>query len=79
MIQDTLELLKEARRTAPAVAALTEKEKNAALFAMADALEAELGVSASWLLYGTGEMVSEKRNLWLRRTWRTSTWRASGN
>ena len=25
-------------------------------------LEAELGVSASWLLYGTGEMVSEKRN-----------------
>ena len=28
----------------------------------ARALEAELGVSASWLLYGTGEMVSEKRN-----------------
>lgn len=28
----------------------------------ARALEAELGVSASWLLYGTGEMVTEKRN-----------------
>ena len=26
-------------------------------------MEAELGVSAAWLLYGTGEMVSEKRNL----------------
>ncbi len=39
MIQDTFELLKEAKRTAPAVAALTEIEKNAALLSMADALE----------------------------------------
>lgn len=28
----------------------------------ARAMEAELGVSANWLLYGTGEMVSEKKN-----------------
>ncbi len=29
----------------------------------ARALEAELGVSAVWLLYGTGDMVTEKRNM----------------
>ncbi len=29
----------------------------------ARAIEAELGVNAAWLLYGTGEMVSEKRNM----------------
>ena len=29
----------------------------------ARALEAELGVSAIWLLYGTGDMVTEKRNM----------------
>ncbi len=26
-------------------------------------LEAELGISAVWLLYGTGDMVTEKRNM----------------
>ena len=34
----------------------------------ARAMEAELGVSANWLLYGTGEMVSEKKNLGKRQT-----------
>ena len=29
----------------------------------ARAIEAELGVSAAWLLYGTGDMVTEKRNM----------------
>lgn len=29
----------------------------------ARAIEAELGVSAIWLLYGTGDMVTEKRNM----------------
>ena len=29
----------------------------------ARAMEAELGISAIWLLYGTGDMVTEKRNM----------------
>lgn len=29
----------------------------------ARAIEAEMGVNAAWLLYGTGEMVSEKQNM----------------
>ena len=40
-----------------------ESEKTAVSSMTARAIEAEMGVSAAWLLYGTGEMVSEKRNM----------------
>ena len=40
-----------------------EGEKTAVSTMTARAIEAEMGVSAAWLLYGTGEMVSEKRNM----------------
>ena len=40
-----------------------ESEKTPISAMTARALEAELGVSAAWLVNGSGEMVSEKRNL----------------
>ena len=40
-----------------------ESGKTSVSSATARLFEAELGVSAAWLLFGTGEMVSEKRNM----------------
>ena len=40
-----------------------EGEKAPVSSMTARAIEAEMGVSAAWLLYGTGDMVTEKRNM----------------
>lgn len=40
-----------------------ESKKTPVSSSTARIIESELGVSAEWLIYGKGEMVSEKRNL----------------